>query len=81
MWRDMLKEVGGTVLLLFVGMVFFTGVLIFVEFRFQSDGQVFQTVASLLAGFSGAFFGLMKAKEKPSTPTPPPSPPQPPVNP
>jgi hypothetical protein len=46
-----------TLKLLFVGMVFFTAILIFIEFRFRTDAQVFQVVASLVAGFSGAFFG------------------------
>lgn len=46
--------------LLFCGMIFFTGILIFVEWRFESDAQVFQVIASLLAGFSGAFFGRIK---------------------
>lgn len=48
------------VLLLFVGMIFFTGMLFACEHFFQNDGQMFQVVASLLTGFSGAFFMRIK---------------------
>ena len=54
-----------TLRLLFIGMVFFTAVLIFVEYRFQTDAQVFQVVASLVAGFSGAFFGRINPHTPP----------------
>jgi len=53
-------------LLLFGGMVFFTAVLIAVEVWFKSDGQVFQVVAGLLTGFSGAFFGRLKPAASPT---------------
>lgn len=74
----LLDEVGGTVLLLFLGLVFFTFVLIFVEWRFQQDAQVFQVVSNLVSGFGGALLGLMskKADKKPDSP-PPPNPPSP----
>lgn len=80
MIRKWLTDIEGIVMLLFAGMIFFTGVLIFVEYRFESDPQVFQVVASLVAGFSGAFFGILKNKQAPAPPqvppeTPPPTPP------
>lgn len=43
--------------LLFAGMVLFAGILIAVEHFFMQDGQMFQVMAGLLTGFSGAFFG------------------------
>ena len=42
-------------LLLFAGIILFTGVLVFVEWAFKSDGQIYQTLAGLVTGFSGAF--------------------------
>ncbi len=49
-------------LLLFVGLVLFTGILIWVEHAFQSDGQIFQCIASVLAGFTGSFFTRLNPK-------------------
>jgi hypothetical protein len=46
-------------------MVFFCGVLIFCEHFFPMDGQIFQVIAGLLSGFSGAFF----MRVKPTKPT------------
>jgi hypothetical protein len=51
-------------LLLFAGLIFFTAVLIFVELKFQNDGQVFQVIAGLITGFAGCFFGRMDPKKK-----------------
>jgi len=50
------------VLLLFLGMVIFTGVLLGCEHFFPMDGQLFQVFAGLLTGFSGAFFMRVKPK-------------------
>lgn len=75
MIRDLMKEVGGTILLLFLGMVFFAFLLVFVEWRFESDAQIFQVISSLVSGFAGAFFGLMTGKARPTPPqNPPPNP-------
>lgn len=71
MVRELIKEIGGTVLLLFGGMVFFTFVLILVEWKFPQDAQVFQVISGLLAGFGGAFFGLMTGKAKQPPPAQP----------
>ena len=60
-------------LVLFLGMVFFTFVLVFVEWRFPQDAQIFQVVSGLVTGFSGAFFGLMTAKRGQSPPADPPA--------
>ena len=57
-------------MLLFGGLVFFAFLLIFVEWRFNSDAQVFQVIAGVLTGFAGAFFGRMKpdSGDKPQQP-------------
>ncbi len=58
-----MKEPVEPVLMLLAGlMIFFTGMLIFVEHFFASDGQVFQVISSLLTGISGAF--LMRIKPR-----------------
>jgi hypothetical protein len=59
------RKVEPVVLLLFVGMVVFTVALFACETYFPNDGQMFQVVAGLLTGFSGAFF----MRVKPSTQT------------
>lgn len=64
------EKVDPVLYLLFVGMVFFTFILIGSEHYFMSDGQMFQVIAGLLAGFSGAFFGRITPTKQ--TPTPPP---------
>lgn len=46
--------------LLFAGMLVFAVMLVLVEKFFASDGQIFQVVAGLLTGFSGAFFAKIK---------------------
>lgn len=66
MFRELLKDIGGTILLLFAGIVFFACLLVFVEWRFQQDAQVFQVISGLLTGFGGAMLGLItKDKLKP----------------
>jgi len=56
-------------LLLFFGMMVFTGILIFVEWRFKDDGQIFQVISSLVAGFAGAFFAKLDPKKHGDTST------------
>ena len=56
-------------LLLFAGLCLFTLVLIFVEWRFNSDGQIFQVVSGVLTGFAGAFFTRMNPKKQEDTTT------------
>lgn len=49
------------VLVLLTGLiVFFSGMLLFIAFRLNSDGQTFQVVGNLLSGFAGAL--LMRVK-------------------
>lgn len=60
--NDRDSHVEPVVILLFLGMLFFTGILIFCDKFFPMDGQIFQVVASLLSGFSGAFFMRIKPK-------------------
>lgn len=59
-----MKRIDPVLLLLMFGLIFFTGILIFVEHFFPSDGQVFQVVSGVLTAFSGAFF----MRVKPQTP-------------
>lgn len=54
------NKIDRTLFLLFFGMVFFVFVLIFVEYFFKDDGQMFQVISGLVTGFAGAFFGRMK---------------------
>lgn len=77
MIRDLLKEVGGTVLILLLGMIFFTCVLIFVEYRFQQDAQVFQVISNIVSGFAGAFFAMMTSRAKNTQPSTGPANPEP----
>jgi len=51
--------------MLFAGMVMFSAVLVFIEYAFKEDGQLFQVFSNLLAAFSGAFFMRVKPKEPP----------------
>jgi hypothetical protein len=57
------EKVEPVVLLLFLGMVIFAGLLFVSEKFFPSDGQFFQVIAGLLTGFSGAFFMRVKPRE------------------
>lgn len=50
--------------LLFAGMFIFAAMLFVAEERYRSDGQMFQAISSLLAGFSGAFFAKITTKDK-----------------
>lgn len=51
--------------LLFLGIVFFSGMLLYVEHTFPSDGQLFVVVSGLLTSFSGAFFMRVKPNVPP----------------
>jgi hypothetical protein len=56
--------------LLFAGMLIFTILLIIVEKFFHDDGQIFQVMAGLVTGFSGAFFTRIKGASPPKNTTP-----------
>jgi hypothetical protein len=43
-------------LLLFAGMIFFTGCLFICEKFYHDDGQFFQVIAAMVTGFGSAFF-------------------------
>ena len=58
----MKDKIEPVVLLLALLMVVFFGILIFCEFKFSMDGQIFQVFSGLLTGISGAF--LMRIKPK-----------------
>ena len=55
-------------LILFAGIWISVGIMIACAVWFKDDGQIFQVLSSLVAGFSGAFFGRMKPQEKPPAP-------------
>lgn len=62
--------------------LFFTAVLIGVEYFFRDDAQVFQVVATVLTGFTGAFLGRIKPANqngngKPLSTVPPEAPKEP----
>lgn len=46
-------------------MVFFTVVLISVDYLFKGEGQVFQVVSSVLAGVTGAFLARINPHQNP----------------
>lgn len=56
-------KVEPVVYLLFAGMVVFAILLFVSEKIFPSDGQMFQVIAGMLTGFSGAFFMRVKPKD------------------
>ena len=51
------KHLDWILVMLLAGMAFFTAVILFAEWKYPMDGQLYQTFAGLLTGFSGAFFG------------------------
>lgn len=52
--------------LLFLGMAFFSGMLLYVEHAFPTDGQLFVVVSGMLTSFSGAFFMRVKPQAPPA---------------
>ncbi len=54
------SKVEPVLVLLACCMVFFTAVLVGVEYFFKEDAQVFQVIASILTGVVGAFLGRIK---------------------
>lgn len=58
------------VLLLLVSVMFiFTAIILFVEFKFKDDVQLFQLMGGILTTASGAFFGrLIPEKKIPDAP-------------
>lgn len=59
-----MKAVDPILYLLLIATFASLGLLIFVEFKFPSDGQVFQLIAGLVTGFSAAFFLRVKPATK-----------------
>jgi hypothetical protein len=54
--------------LLFYGILIFLLALFFADKFFANDGQIFQAISGLLAGFSGAFFARIKPSDKKDEP-------------
>lgn len=55
-----MKRMDPAVYLLAFMVVFFTAILIYVEFVFKSDGQIFQVICGMLTGFGGALLLRLK---------------------
>ena len=55
-------KIDPVLLLLMGGITFFSMIVLFVEWKFNSDGQVFQVFSNLLSGFGGAL--LMRVKPR-----------------
>lgn len=58
-----LADLEANIILLFVGLMFFAGVLLITEFFFKDDAQIFQVIAGILTGFASALFALLTKKE------------------
>lgn len=58
--KSQLENVEPIVVLLFVGMMAFSGIVILVNVFWPQDGQLFQVFALILGNFSGAFFTRIK---------------------
>jgi hypothetical protein len=58
-----MKRLDPVLILLFVCMIFFTGVLFSAEIWFNNDSQIFQVVAGILTGIVGAFLGRIKPEK------------------
>ena len=58
------KGTDPVLLLLFAGLIIFTGIMIWVSHIFKDDGQIFQVISGLVTGFAGAFFARMKPQDK-----------------
>ena len=55
-----LSKLDPVLILLFMGIMVFTVILLFCEYFFKTDGQIFQVISGIVTGFAGAFFGRMK---------------------
>jgi hypothetical protein len=51
-------------LLLLLSTFGFAGMMIFVEFKFPNDGQVFQVMSGLTTGFAGAVLARVKPQSR-----------------
>lgn len=60
-------------ILLFVGMLWFTGMVFVCEVWFKDDGQVFTLIGGLLTAFSASFFTRIQGKPPSVVPTVPPN--------
>ena len=67
-----MTRIDPVLLLLFLGMLVFTGLLLLISKWSPNDGQTFQVISGLLTAFSGAFFLRIKPKTEDKTPPEPP---------
>lgn len=68
--NDRNAHIDWVLVILLGGMFFFTGIILFTEWKYPMDGQLYQTFAQLLAGFSGAFFGRITPRSNRVEPPP-----------
>jgi len=59
-----MNRVDPVLYLLLIVILSFTGMLVFVEFKFPNDGQLFQVISGMVTGFSGAFLLRVKPQTK-----------------
>ena len=65
-----MNRVDPVLYLLLAGMLIFTAVMLFVDFKRSTDSEVFQVVAGVVTGFAGAFFTRLKPSDHPEPPPP-----------
>ena len=61
---EKLEKVEPVLKLIAAGLVFFTVVLIGVDWGMHQDTQIFQVIAGILAGFAGGFFSRIKPAQQ-----------------
>ncbi len=59
-----MKHVDPVLILLLLGILTFTCLLIFVNYLWREDGQMFQVISGITTGFAGAFFARMKPESE-----------------
>lgn len=59
----MIQKLEPVVLLLFVGVLVFAGLLLLSDRLFHDDAQIFQVLAGVESGFAGALFARIKPAE------------------
>ena len=71
------RRVDPVVMLLFIGVVLFTGVLFACEKMFYQDAQIFQVIAGIDTGIAGALLGRLKPDANHGQPAEAPAPTEP----
>ena len=80
--KERYHQIDPVALLLFYAVLIFAAMLIFVDWMFHEDGQIFQAIAGVMTGLTGAFLKHITETKKVPVPEPfPADPPQPPAAP